>query len=53
MVCGFVPGKGAIDAIFNARELQEEFISAKKRELYLGYSLSKKSSLVGPQKLGS
>ena len=34
MQFGFMPGKGCIDAIFVARQLQERFLEKKKRSLF-------------------
>jgi hypothetical protein len=34
MQCGFMPGKGTVDALFMARMLQERY-GRKKRKLYM------------------
>ena len=47
---GFVPGRGATDAIFVVRQLQEKYLAANKR-LYMAFVDLEKAFDRGPQKV--
>ena len=50
MQCGFMPGRGTIDAIFILRQLQEKYISKKKKLFFCFVDLEKAFDRV-PRKL--
>ena len=41
MQCGFMPGRGTVDAIFMVRQLQEKYLSRKKKLYYCFVDLEK------------
>ena len=46
MQFGFIPGKGAMDAIFIARQLQERYLEEKKKLSFASVDLEKAFDLV-------
>ena len=46
MQFGFIPGKGAMDAIFIARQLQERYLEKKKKLSFASVDLEKAFDLV-------